>query len=109
MSIQPGARVRILWSQKWPTLAGEEGFVQRALTAEEMAEANWKSEWVVIPDLWGSSISPDKRNPGFFAPSTEQLEVIKPEGSVEVSLDTVVSLFPQLQRVLSPPEKPTND
>lgn len=75
-----GQRVRIISSKGWPELAGEEG----RIIGDDVSHASTeRSEWQVAPDIWGSDRSPYKGLLGGyrFAPNSDQLEPILPEGA----------------------------
>jgi hypothetical protein len=76
-----GQRVRILLSEGWPELAGEEGRIISAVSPDE-DDVDPDSEWDVAPDCWGTSAAPVIGLHGgeYFAPSSDQLEPILPEG-----------------------------
>lgn len=76
-----GQRVRILFSQGWPELAGQEGRIIRAVSHGQ-DDVGPTSEWNVAPDCWGTHIAPVIGVNGgeYFAPNSEQLEPILPEG-----------------------------
>jgi hypothetical protein len=74
-----GQRVRILYSNGWPELAGQEGRIVSAATSRGI---EGKSEWQVAPDAWGTDIAP-RRSPNggrSFGPHSSQLEPILPDG-----------------------------
>lgn len=78
-----GARVRILWSRNFPELAGEEGVI---IGIQESGGPYGAGMWNVAPDIWGSDkkpgLQPNPENyPHKFAPHSEQLEPITPEGA----------------------------
>lgn len=75
-----GARVRILWSQGWPELAGKEG---RIVATSRNQGLNGDSDWEVAPDCWGSQNAPYPSPMGsdIFGPSSSQLEPILPDGA----------------------------
>lgn len=77
-----GQRVRILWSDGWPELKGEQGtIVAKALNAG----LRGISEWEVAPDTWGTHKAPHPAPDGgeVFAPNSAQLEpLIKPDNVV---------------------------
>lgn len=79
-----GQRVRILFSNNWPELAGQEGRVTRcnvssALLGGGVAEGACN----VAPDSWGGHYAPRPALNGIsirFAPEAHQIEPILPEG-----------------------------
>src|SRR5690348_9741683 len=73
-----GQRVRILWSDGWPDLAGQEG----RIVARVAACANPRCEWDVAPDAWGGTKAPRLGTHGglYFSPHSSQLEPILPDG-----------------------------
>lgn len=76
-----GQRVKILWSDGWPELAGSEGTV----IGRMMRRAGPNSGTIgyeVAPDKWGTSRAPyiGKDEATHFAPSSSQLEPILPSG-----------------------------
>lgn len=78
-----GARVRILWSNNFPELVGEEG---RIIGKQEPGGRYNAGIWNVAPDVWGSDTKPGVHSkssdkPQRFAPHPEQLEPILPEGA----------------------------
>lgn len=80
MNFFVGQRVRILWSNDWPCLAGAEGRIVARVTLKP--DDDQSCEWVVAPDLWGSPIAISPRDGEFhaFAPNSSQLEPIVPDG-----------------------------
>ena len=69
-----GQRVRILWSNQWPELAGQEGVITGhcpgANTSGNVAQ------WLVAPDCWGSDetdIPGMDGCGGVFRPRDEQI------------------------------------
>ena len=75
-----GAKVRILWSNGWPELAGDEG---RITSRSPDCGIRGDSEWRVAPNKWGTHIAPYASMGGglIFAPNASQLEPILPEGA----------------------------
>lgn len=75
-----GQRVRIKWSKGWPELAGQEGVIN-GLAGNKGIEG--VSEWTVAPDIWGSHRAPSPGLNGgiFFAPNSNQLEPLQPDGA----------------------------
>ena len=74
-----GQRVRIVRSLNWPELAGEEGtIVGRSGTPGREG----LSQWHVAPDCWGTHVAPGSvaHSRDRFAPNSDQLEPIQPEG-----------------------------
>lgn len=54
-SFRVGQRVRILWSNGWPELAGQTGVIVReAYDGGVLGD----SEWDVAPDCWGTHLAP---------------------------------------------------
>ncbi len=90
-----GQRVRILWSKGWPELAGEEGVVVGVAKDRGIYGV---SEWVVSPCCWGTANAPREGKGGgcHFAPSSDQLEPILPEGAAP-SVYTFQQLMDSLQ------------
>lgn len=74
-----GCRVRILYSDSWPELAGEEGRVVSRVTGGGITG---REEWHVAPDRWGSEHAPTLGRLGGtrFSPNSDQLEPILPDG-----------------------------
>lgn len=84
-----GCRVRILYSNTWPELDGQEGRIVAALEVP--------GEWVVAPDCWGSEYYPDPDVNCYFGPSEDQLEPILPDGA-SPSKYSYEELIEELQR-----------
>jgi hypothetical protein len=65
-----GQRVRIIWSEGYPELAGEEGVIEGR---ENITIGSMKGRrgWSVAPDCWGTSQGPDG---DYFVPLGDQLE-----------------------------------
>lgn len=74
-----GAKVRILWSNGWPELEGDEG---RIVSRSKNSGIRGDSEWWVAPNKWGTHIAPYASMSGglIFAPNASQLEPIAPDG-----------------------------
>lgn len=73
-SFYVGQRVRILWSQAWPELAGQEGTVV-GVAGQESVVPGYVCEWQVAPDSWGDCVAPASSHTiGRFAPQSSQLE-----------------------------------
>ena len=91
-----GQRVRILWSTAWPELAGKEG---RILARDTDGGIDGTSEWRVAPDIWGSELAPREGTSGGqrFAPSSEQLEPILPEGAAPGNWEEIETLLPNIR------------
>src|SRR5690606_20710857 len=93
-----GCRVRILWSNSWPELAGEEG---RIIGCDMTNALGPDCEWEVAPDCWGTSLAPRLgiRGAGRFAPSSSQLEPILPEGAApsEYSYEELMDNLKQME------------
>ena len=87
-----GCRVRILWSLGWPELAGQEG---RITAPAWDGGVTGRSQWIVAPDCWGSPIAPPTGNNGgnCFAPNSNSLEPIIPEGHQLVSWEAMKGLW----------------
>ena len=92
-----GARVRILWSNNFPELAGEEG---RIIGKQDSGGRYNAGMWNVAPDIWGSDskpgLQPDPDSyPNRFAPHSEQLEPILPESAKPLgySFEQMISEF----------------
>lgn len=69
-----GQRVKILWSNGWPELAGQAGTI---IGKDDTGGGlTGRSEWDVAPDCWGSNVAPRKSYRGGteFGPSSDQLE-----------------------------------
>lgn len=75
-----GQRVRILWSNSWPELAGEQGVI---VAKAEDSGLNGISEWDVKPDCWDDPFAPylSREGANFFSPNSSQLEPILPQGA----------------------------
>jgi hypothetical protein len=75
-----GQRVRILWSENWPELHGQEGCIEGRITDTEFSELG--CQWLVAPDAWGTSSAPRIGARGYqqFGPNGSQLEPILPSG-----------------------------
>lgn len=80
-----GDRVRILRSDGWPELAGQEGWVVPVPTGKSPKTGkiftNHKGRlWAVAPVCWGSPVAPRPglQGGGWFAPDDDQLEPILP-------------------------------
>jgi hypothetical protein len=76
-----GQRVRIKWSDGWPELAGREGRIsERASGVPDVRGII--GDWRVAPDAWGTHVAPTPSTMGGrnFAPSSDQLEPILPDG-----------------------------
>jgi hypothetical protein len=73
-----GQRVRILYSNGWPELAGQEG---RIVSTARNSGIHGDSEWQVAPDAWGTDIAPRPSLSGGYAfgPNSSQLEPILPD------------------------------
>lgn len=87
-----GQRVRILWSNGWPELAGQAGrIVGRADDAGVLGD----SEWDVAPDAWGSPFAPRRASHGasFFSPNACQLEPILDPGREVISWSAMEGLW----------------
>lgn len=71
-----GQRVRILWSDGWPELAGESG---KILAPSQDRGVTGKSEWIVAPDCWGQERAPRVGENGAirFGPNSAQLEPLQ--------------------------------
>lgn len=95
-----GQRVRILYSNNWPELAGGEGRIVRFLAPRAIDD--FRGEVEVSPDAWGSSSAPHPglRDGAWFFPSTSQLEPILPEGSAPSEF-TFQQLMDNLQEVMA--------
>ncbi len=72
-----GQRVRILFSNHWPQLAGQEGRIVRQANGR-VDVYGVRGAWVVAPQCWNSEYPP--YGAGHFAPHESQLEPILPEG-----------------------------
>lgn len=75
-----GQRVRILYSDGWPELRGQEG----KIVGPSSGGVSGQSNWIVAPKSWGSEWAPcPGRNHGAlkFGPNNDQLEPILPEGA----------------------------
>lgn len=75
-----GDRVRILWSNSWPELAGKDGVIEAASPSRG---ALGTSDWLVAPSEWGTHMAP---YPGIiggdcFGPNSSQLEPILYNGA----------------------------
>lgn len=66
-----GQRVFIKWSTHFPELANQVGTI---VSQSDSSGLDGTSEWDVAPDCWGSTKSPNKQFPGYFAPNSSQLE-----------------------------------
>ena len=75
-----GQRVRILWSESWPELAGQEGRIIGR--ADPGLATDPRCEWRVAPDAWGTDFAPGSPayGPNSFWPNSSQLEPILPDG-----------------------------
>lgn len=74
-------RVRILWSNHWPELKGQEGRIVGGPDPSRTAPGSEPGDWLVAPDCWGTSLAPTGASTsGRFSPKSEQLEPILPEG-----------------------------
>lgn len=80
-----GCRVRILHSVSLPELTGATGrIVGRSEGTPARTVGAGPGEWLVAPDAWGSALSPCGSYR--FAPHSEQLEPILPEGAAPGTL-----------------------
>lgn len=88
-----GCRVRILFSNGWPELAGQEGRIV-GKTAERAASGGF-CEWDVAPDSWGTPLAPKRSRSGgnFFSPGSDQIEPITPEGHQVISWEEMAELW----------------
>lgn len=96
-----GQRVRILYSNNWPELAGGEGRIVRFLAPTAVDDSHGEVE--VSPDAWGSSSAPHpglNGDGGWFFPNASQLEPILPEGSAPSDF-TFQQLMDNLQEVMA--------
>lgn len=86
-----GQRVRILYSNGWPELAGQEGTV---VEPTEDGGLSGASEWRVAPDCWGTHLAPYKCPLGasIFAPNSSQLEPLY-DGHTPVSWESMKDLW----------------
>ena len=91
-----GQRVRIKWSLRWPELAGSAGVVIGHADPEDCAE--FGCEYVVSPDCWGSHQCPYADSEA-FAPNSDQLEPIQPEGHKTVEWSECLWLPEHLREV----------
>lgn len=89
-----GCRVRILYSTTWPELAGQEGRIVGLSPSEGVSG---QSEWLVAPDCWGTPVAPKAKIVMYkniphrgtrFAPNSDQLEPILPEGHKPAEMGT---------------------
>lgn len=79
-----GQRVRILKSNGWPELAGEEGMI---VGVAEDCGIYGDSEWNVAPDCWGSDIGicPASNGALRFSPPGHFLEPILYDGAQPIA------------------------
>ena len=79
-----GCRVRILSSNGWPELAGEEGVITGPAKSGGVLG---DSEWAVAPRCWGSAVAPRRAENGgkVFWPNSSQLEPIVDPGRKVIS------------------------
>lgn len=96
-----GQRVRILYSNCWPELAGSEGRII-GFEAPRAGIDDPHGEVGVAPDMWGSSLAPwpGLNGGSWFYPNTSQLEPILPEGSAPSEF-TFQQLMDNLQEVMA--------
>lgn len=94
-----GQRVRILYSDGWPELAGSEGVISSVCPNRGI---NGRSQWRVAPMQWGSHEAPYPSPLGArnFAPNEDQLEPILPEGSAPSEF-TFQQLMDNLQEAMA--------
>lgn len=94
-----GQRVRIKWSKHWPELGGQEGrIVGRPMTRGSEGGSDWR----VAPDCWGTESAPRPGlygRIGYFAPGSDQLEPIQPEGAAPSEFKTLHDLLSSLEGV----------
>lgn len=90
-----GCRVRILYSNGWPELAGREGRIVSDLRAITLGPNAGKAGLSVAPDCWGSHVAPvESINGGWeFTPMPEQLEPIQDPGREVISWDQMKDLW----------------
>lgn len=84
-----GCRVRILWSRKFPELAGQEGRIVPVPTGINPFNGHTYTNlsgrpWAVAPDCWGHP-SPPSGESYWFSPFPEQLEPIQDPGHQVIS------------------------
>lgn len=95
-----GQRVRILWSEGWPELAGQEGVIVGTPMTITSGSTKYKGRegWPVAPKAWGSHNAPRVGNRGglIFAPISDQLEPIVPEGAAPSEFTTLADLLQSL-------------
>ena len=77
-----GQRVRILYSLSWPELKGLEGRVTATGCTIGGGCYAGRDAVLVAPDIWGTAYAPYIGSEGgnIFAPTSDQLEPILPEG-----------------------------